>query len=60
MIESSEVRRLTLQIEREVLARGHLSVLIAAADATIAGHRQALGDLRAQIARDARRPVRSK
>jgi hypothetical protein len=59
MVERSEVKRLTLQIERDVLARGHLSVLMAAADATLAGHRQALRNLRAQIARDTRRPVRS-
>lgn len=60
MAERSEVTRLTLQIERDVLARGQLRVLIAAADATLAGHRQALQDLRAQIARDTRRPVPSK
>ena len=60
MVERSEVKRLTLQLERDVMAREHLSVLMAAADATIAGHRQALRDLRALIARETRRPVRSK
>ena len=60
MTERSEVRRLTLQIERGLLVREHLSVLLAAADAAIAGHRQALRDLRALIAREARRPVTSK
>ena len=60
MPERSEVRRLTLQIERGLLAREHFSVLMAAADATVAGHRQALRDLKTQIARDSRKPVRSK
>ena len=46
-----EFRRLTLQVERDLLARSHLRLLAAAADSTLAGHRQALRTVSARIKR---------
>jgi hypothetical protein len=58
--DNAEIRRLILQIERGVLARDQLKVLVAAADAAIAGHRRDLRNLQAATPPSARKPVRSK
>jgi hypothetical protein len=50
----ADAKRLTLQIERDVVARARLRLLLAAADSTIAGHLQ---DLRAVQAGHARRAM---
>jgi hypothetical protein len=47
----ADVRRLILQIERGLLARAHLLVLLTAADATVADRRRELRNLKARMAR---------
>ena len=51
MTDRAEFTRLILQIERDLLARAQLRVLLTAADTTVAGHRQELRNLKARIAR---------
>jgi hypothetical protein len=51
MPDRSLLRRLNLQLERDLLARAQLQVLVTAADASVAGHRQELRNLKARLAR---------
>jgi hypothetical protein len=60
MTDRDEIRRLVLKIERGVLTRAQLKVLMAAATAAVAGHRRALAALEARIANGASAPVRRK
>jgi hypothetical protein len=50
-----ELKRLTLQIERDLLAQAQLRTLLTAADSTIADHRQNLRDVKTRIRRSDRR-----
>jgi len=59
LTERAKVTRLLLQIERALLARAQLRLLVAAADTTVAGHREALRTLKARIARRTLRPGQS-
>jgi hypothetical protein len=52
----AEFKRLILQIERDLLAQARLRTLLAAADATVVGHRQELQTVKARIKRDSTRP----
>jgi hypothetical protein len=47
--DRNELKRLILQIERDLLARASLRTLVAAADATIAGRRQDLRAIKARM-----------
>ena len=49
--DRTEFRRLTLQIERDLLARSRLRLLVAAADTTLTRHREALRSVNARIRR---------
>ena len=53
--ERAEFKRLTLQIERDLLAQTHLRTLLIAADTTIADHRRRLRSVKARIKRLERR-----
>ena len=48
-----ELQRLILQIERDVVAQANLRTLLAAADATVVGHRHELRTVQARIKRQA-------
>ena len=61
MTDRARSTRLILQIERDLQAQAQLRVLLTAADATVAGHREELRNLKARIARGSQqRPERSK
>ena len=47
----SELRRLTLQLERDLLAQTRLRVLLSAADTTVRDHRASLREVSARIRR---------
>jgi hypothetical protein len=49
--DRAEFKRLTLQIERDLLSRAHLRAMLVSADATVAGHQQDLRALKARLAR---------
>jgi hypothetical protein len=51
MTDRAEFRRLTLKLERDLTARVQLRALVIAADATVAGGRRDLQNLRARMAR---------
>lgn len=53
--DRAEFRRLTLQVERDLLAQTHLRTLLIAADTTIADHRQKMRTVKARIKRLERR-----
>ena len=55
LTDRAEFKRLTLQIERDLLAQAHLRTLLIAADATIADHRRNLRTVKARIKRPERR-----
>jgi hypothetical protein len=48
---ADEVRRLALQLERDVVARAHLRQLLTTTDSTITGDRVQLRALRARLKR---------
>jgi hypothetical protein len=50
--DRAELRRLILQIERDLQAQASLRTLLAAAAAAVAGHRQELRTVKARITRD--------
>jgi len=52
---ADEVRRLVLQLERDVVVRAHLRQLLNSADSTITGDREQLRVLKARIKRLPRR-----
>jgi hypothetical protein len=51
MTDHAEVKRLVLQIERDLLAQAHLRALLTAAGATVTSHRQDLRAVEARITR---------
>jgi hypothetical protein len=53
--DRAEFKRLTLQIERDLLSQTHLRVLLVSANAAVAGHQQDLRALKARLARARRR-----
>jgi hypothetical protein len=60
MTDRARFTGLILRIERGLLAQAQLRTLLAAADTTVAGHRQELRSLKARIARRSPGPGRSK
>jgi hypothetical protein len=52
MPDDNERRRLMLQIERDLVVRASLRTLLAAAEATVAGHRRDLRIVEARVQRD--------
>jgi predicted HAD superfamily phosphohydrolase YqeG len=58
MTDRAQLTRLILQIERDVLARAQLKTLVTDADATIAGRRRDLRNLKTRMARLAPGPGR--
>jgi hypothetical protein len=52
MTHDNERRRLILQIERDLAARASLRTLLAAAEATVAGHRRDLRIVEARVTRN--------
>jgi hypothetical protein len=60
MNDRDEIRRLILQIERGVLARAQLKVLVTAATSALTGHRRTLRALQARITNGMRARARSK
>jgi hypothetical protein len=54
--DRTELKRLILQIERDLLVQASLRSLLAPAPATVAGHRQELRTLKARIKRDSTKP----
>ena len=56
MTDGTELQRLALQIERDLLARANFRTLLAFADVTVAGHRQELRTIKARIKRDSAKP----
>ena len=57
MNDRAKVTRLILRIERDLLAQAQLRVLLAAADTSVAGHRQELRSLKARMARASTRHI---
>jgi hypothetical protein len=51
MPDRADYRRLILQIERALLARAHVTVLLTAANATVADRRRELRNLKARMSR---------
>ena len=51
MTDRAPFTRLVLRLERALLARAQLRVLLTDADAAVAGHRQELRNLKARMAR---------
>jgi hypothetical protein len=49
MTDRAEFARLTLQIERDLVAQAQLRALLTVADTTVAGHRQDLRNLKARM-----------
>jgi len=60
MPERAELKRLILQIERDLAARTHLTALLTSADATIADRRRDVRNLKARMARRSPEPERAK
>ena len=60
MNDRDEIRRLILQIERGVLARAQLKVLVTAATSALTGHRRTLRVLQARVTNGMRARARSK
>lgn len=58
MSDRAELKRLILQLERDLAARAQLKTLLAAADHTIAGRRLDVRNLKARIARPPNRAAR--
>jgi len=58
MSDRTELRRLILQIERDVLAQASLRTLLARANAAVVGHRQDLRAVKARINRRSTQPGR--
>lgn len=58
MTDDNERRRLILQIERDLAARASLRTLLAAAEATVAGHRRDLRILEARVTRNRQGRIR--
>jgi len=54
--DRTELQRLALQIERDLLARANFRTLLALADTTVAGHRQELRTIKARIKRGSTKP----
>ena len=57
MSDRTELRRLLLELERAMVARGQIRALLADADSAIAHRRLDVRNLKAQIAREARGPA---
>jgi hypothetical protein len=53
--DRAEFKRLTLEIERDLLSRAHLRALLVTANAAVEGHQQDLRALKARLARARRR-----
>jgi hypothetical protein len=51
MTDRAELKRLLLQIERDLLSQAHLRALLTQADTTVAGHRRELRAVKARISR---------
>jgi len=49
MTDHAHLRRLVLQIERDLLTRARLAELLACADAALVGHRRDLRDAKALL-----------
>jgi hypothetical protein len=49
--DDPELRRLTLQIERDLVAQSHLRILLTAAENTLAHHQHAIRTLNARVSR---------
>lgn len=49
--DRAELKRLILQIERDLLAQAQLRTLLTAADKTVATHRQKLRSVKARVKR---------
>jgi len=60
MTDATEIRRLSLQIERDLLAISSLRTLLAARVAITAVHRQDLRDFKARMTRRASRAGRAR
>ena len=59
-IDRAELKRLILQIERDLLAQAQLRTLLTAADKTVAAHREKLRSVRARVKRTRRVKGRAK
>jgi hypothetical protein len=51
MTDRAEFRRLSLQLERDLVARSQLRALLVAADQTVADHRQEIRNVKGRMAR---------
>ena len=59
-IDRAELKRLLLQIERDLLAQAQLRALLTAADKTVADHREKLRSVKARVKRPRRVRKRAK
>jgi hypothetical protein len=58
--DRAELKRLLLQIERDLLAQAQLRTLLTAADQTVAAHREKLRSVKARVKRTRRVKKRAK
>ena len=58
--DHAELKRLILQIERDLLAQSQLRTLLTAADKTVAAHREKLRSVKARVKRTRRVKKRAK
>jgi hypothetical protein len=59
MTDRAEFSRLTLQLERDLVAQAHIREILTAADTTVADRRREMRNLRARMARQSPEPGRT-